>query len=66
MAAPIARRMVGRGRVALAPSAAIGAVIVQASDLLAQYAIPGVALPVGVVTGIVGAPYLLWLVARSR
>jgi iron complex transport system permease protein len=66
MAAPIARRLVGRGRLALAPAAAIGAAIVQASDLVAQFAIPGTALPVGVVTGIVGAPYLLWLIARSR
>jgi iron complex transport system permease protein len=66
MAAPIARRLVGRGRVALAPTAAVGAAIVQASDLVAQYAIPGTSLPVGVVTGIVGAPYLLWLVARAR
>ena len=66
MAAPIARRAVGRGRVALAPAAAIGAVIVEASDLVAQFVLPGTSLPVGVVTGIVGAPYLLWLVARSR
>ncbi|WP_258370077.1 MULTISPECIES: iron chelate uptake ABC transporter family permease subunit [unclassified Curtobacterium] len=66
MAAPIARRLVGRGRVAVAPAAAVGAVIVQASDLVAQFAIPGVAVPVGVVTGIVGAPYLLWLIARGR
>jgi iron complex transport system permease protein len=66
MSAPIARRLVGRGRIALAPTAAIGAAIVQASDLVAQYAIPGTNLPVGVVTGVVGAPYLLWLIARSR
>jgi iron complex transport system permease protein len=66
MAAPIARRIVGRGRLALAPAAVIGAAIVQASDLVAQFAIPGTELPVGVVTGIVGAPYLLWLIARSR
>ncbi|MFZ7087741.1 FecCD family ABC transporter permease [Curtobacterium sp. RRHDQ10] len=66
MSAPVARRLVGRGRVALAVSAAVGAVIVQASDLVAQFAVPGVQLPVGVVTGIVGAPYLLWLITRQR
>jgi iron complex transport system permease protein len=66
MAAPIARRLVGGGRVSLGPAAAVGAVIVLASDLVAQFALPGTTLPVGVVTGVVGAPYLLWLLARSR
>ncbi|GGK96207.1 ABC transporter permease [Curtobacterium luteum] len=66
MAAPIARRIVGGGRVALGPAAAVGAAITLASDLVAQFAIPGTALPVGVVTGVVGAPYLLWLLARGR
>jgi len=66
MAAPIARRLVGNGRVALGPIAAVGAVVTLASDLVAQFAIPGNALPVGVVTGVVGAPYLLWLLARGR
>jgi len=27
--------------------------------------VPGVAVPTGVVTGAVGAPYLLWLLARG-
>ncbi|UBQ03754.1 FecCD family ABC transporter permease [Curtobacterium sp. TXMA1] len=66
MAAPIARRLVGNGRVALGVVAAVGAVVTLASDLVAQFAIPGNALPVGVVTGVVGAPYLLWLLARGR
>ncbi|MCS6567513.1 iron ABC transporter permease [Curtobacterium flaccumfaciens pv. flaccumfaciens] len=66
MAAPIARRLVSGGRVALAPAAAVGAAITLGSDLLAQFAFPGTALPVGVVTGVVGAPYLLWLLARGR
>ncbi|MFJ3027913.1 FecCD family ABC transporter permease [Curtobacterium sp. NPDC087080] len=66
MAAPIARRLVGNGRVALGAVAAVGAVVTLASDLVAQFAIPGNALPVGVVTGVVGAPYLLWLLARGR
>ncbi len=65
MAAPIARRLVGNGRVALGAVAAVGAVVTLASDLVAQFAIPGNALPVGVVTGVVGAPYLLWLLARG-
>jgi iron complex transport system permease protein len=66
MAAPIARRLVGSGRTALGPAAAIGAVVTLGADLVAQFALPGVTLPVGVVTGVVGAPYLLWLLARGR
>jgi iron complex transport system permease protein len=66
LAAPIARRLVGRGSLALVPSALLGALILVVSDIVAQFAIPGVSLPVGVVTGIVGAPYLLWLLARTN
>ncbi|MGO4537056.1 FecCD family ABC transporter permease [Leifsonia sp. 2MCAF36] len=66
LAAPIARRIVGRGSLALVPSALLGALILVVSDIATQFAIPGVVLPVGVVTGIVGAPYLLWLLARTN
>ena len=40
----------------------LGAVIVMTSDLVAQHLLP-IALPTGVVTGAVGAPYLIWLLA---
>lgn len=66
LAAPIARALLGRGSPALVPSALLGALILVVSDIAAQFAIPGVSLPVGVVTGIVGAPYLLWLLARTN
>jgi iron complex transport system permease protein len=65
LAAPIARRLVG-SPVALVPSALVGAVLVLGADVLAREALPTTALPVGVVTGIIGAPYLLWLLARSN
>ncbi len=65
LAAPIARRMVG-SPLALVPSALVGAVLVLGADILAREALPSTALPVGVVTGIIGAPYLLWLLARSN
>lgn len=63
VSAPIARRMVGDGRLALVSSALVGAVVVLASDLVAQFALSQ-PLPVGVVTGVVGAPYLIWLLVR--
>lgn len=64
-APPLARRLVRTGAPALPAVGAVGAVLVLAADLLAQHAIPDVALPTGVVTGAVGAPYLLWLLARG-
>jgi iron complex transport system permease protein len=66
VAAPIARRLTRTGGLALVPAALTGAVVVAASDLVALHLLPGdVQLPVGVVTGAIGAPYLLWLLATS-
>lgn len=44
----------------------IGAVVVLASDLIAQHAFSPISLPVGVVTAAVGAPYFLFLLYRSN
>lgn len=65
VSAPIARRLVGGGALALVPSALVGATVVLAADLLGRYLIPGVSVPAGVITAIIGAPYLLWLIAVS-
>ncbi|HEY0697772.1 MAG TPA: iron chelate uptake ABC transporter family permease subunit [Micromonospora sp.] len=35
------------------------------ADLAARWVFAPVELPVGVVTGVVGAPYLMWLLARA-
>lgn len=59
---PIATRLVRTGGSLLLPAALVGAVLVLASDLVAQHVLP-VALPTGVVTGAVGAPYMIWLLA---
>ena len=66
MAPQIARRLVGRTSLSLVASAAVGAALVSASDLIAQYLVPTISFPVGVVTGVIGAPYLAWLLAGSR
>lgn len=59
----IARRLLDDGGAALGASAAVGALLVLGADLLAQHALPGMSVPVGIVTGLVGAPYLLWLLS---
>lgn len=62
----IARPLIGHGSTALAPGALVGAVLLVFADLIAQFAIPGVSMPVGVVTGALGAVFLLWLLATSK
>ena len=66
VAAPIALRLVPGGTAALIPSMLVGAVIVLLSDTIAQHLLPTVNLPAGVVTGAIGAPYLLWLLVRTN
>ncbi|WGT48267.1 FecCD family ABC transporter permease [Tessaracoccus lacteus] len=65
MAPQIARRLVGHASASPAAATAVGAALVIGADLIAQYAVSGVNLPVGVVTGALGAPYLAWLLARN-
>lgn len=65
LSGPIARRLLG-GRQSLAASALVGSVIVLAADFAGSNLVPGVSLPVGVVTGALGAPFLLWLLVTSN
>lgn len=65
VSAPIARRLVRGGRLALIPAAIVGAIVVLVADLAASSLIPGMQVPAGIVTGVIGAPYLLWLLATA-
>ncbi|MFD0803006.1 iron chelate uptake ABC transporter family permease subunit, partial [Streptomonospora algeriensis] len=51
---------------ALAPAAALGALLVVAADLAARLLFTPTELPVGVMTGVLGAPVLLYLLARAN
>lgn len=70
LAAPqIARRLTASPGVALVPSAAMGAVLLLISDVIAQQLLPDNELPVGAVTVCLGGAYLVYLLAaqaRSR
>lgn len=66
VAGPIARRLVGHGTNALVSAAVVGALMMTAADFAAQHTFASVTFPVGVVTAIVGAPYLLWLLAVTN
>ena len=65
VAGPIARRLVN-APVTLVPAALVGALLLLVSDLIARRVLAPTELPVGVVTGIIGAPYLVWLLARAN
>lgn len=65
MAGPIAARLIGPAGSLLVPAGLVGALLVSSADLVGQFAFEN-RLPVGVVTGIVGAPYLIFLLIRSN
>ena len=67
LAAPlIARRLVGGRCLALIPSALVGAGVMVFGDLAARRLFAPTELPVGVITAIIGAPILLWLLVRAN
>lgn len=63
LSGPIAARIVGPNGSLLVPAALTGAVLVLFGDYIGQFLMPG-RYPVGVVTGALGAPYLVWLIVR--
>lgn len=62
----VARMACGASRPPLIGSAVVGALLVSVSDLAARMLFAPVQLPVGAVTAVIGAPFLLWLLIRSR
>jgi len=65
LSGPMAKRLNG-GAVSLPLAALVGAAIVLSANFAAVNAVPGISLPVGVVTGALGAPFLLWLLISSN
>lgn len=65
LSGPIAARIVGPNGSLLLPAALVGASLVLVADFIGQYAL-GTRFPVGVVTGVLGAPYLVYLIIRTN
>lgn len=63
LAGPIAQRLVGVGFSNILPAGLIGVILVLGGDLIGQFAFE-TRYPVGVITGIIGAPYLIYLLIR--
>ncbi|MDX3102329.1 FecCD family ABC transporter permease [Nonomuraea angiospora] len=62
----IALRLTRSAQPPLLCSAVVGAVLTTAADLIARTAFSPLELPVGIVTAVLGAPYLIHLIWRSR
>lgn len=63
LSGPIAARILGPNGSALIPSGLVGALLVLGGDYVGQFLLPA-RFPVGVVTGALGAPYLIYLIVR--
>ncbi|MGA9278785.1 FecCD family ABC transporter permease [Ilumatobacter sp.] len=62
---PIARRLVNSPRACIVPAAFVGALVTATADLAARRVMAPTELPVGIMTALIGAPYLLWLLTRQ-
>lgn len=65
LSGPIAKRLVGVGFSNVIPAGLVGVNLVLASDLIGQFAFE-YRFPVGVITGLLGAPYLIYLLIRMN
>lgn len=63
LAGPIAGRLAGAGRSNVLLAGLVGAVLVLGADLVGQFVFD-IRFPVGIITGIMGAPYLIYLLIR--
>lgn len=65
IAGPVARRLLGPAGGHVLAAGLVGAALLLAADLVAANAFPS-PLPTGLVTGAVGAPYLVWLLVTAN
>ncbi|MDU4698352.1 MULTISPECIES: FecCD family ABC transporter permease [Paenibacillus] len=65
LAGPIARRLTGAGFSNVIPAGLVGVNLVLAADLIGQFAFE-YRFPVGVITGLLGAPYLIFLLIQMN
>jgi len=65
LAGPIAGRLVGNGSSNIVPAGLTGALLVLFADVIGQFVF-SIRFPVGIITGVLGAPYLLYLLIRMN
>lgn len=63
----IARMLVGEDQRGLLPASALfGALLLSLSSVASKTVLPGAIVPIGIVTSLIGVPFFVWLVIRSR
>ncbi len=65
LAGPIAGRLAGVGNSNVLPAGLTGASLVLLADIIGQFTFD-IRFPVGIITGILGAPYLIYLLIRMN
>ncbi len=65
LAGPLAGILLGAAGSSITAAALMGAIITQIADMGAQYALPW-PISTGVVTGFIGAPYIIWLIVSAN
>lgn len=65
LSGPITKRLVGVGFSGVIPAGLVGVNLVLAADLIGQFAFE-YRFPVGIITGLLGAPYLIFLLIRMN
>lgn len=61
------RMMIGPAHLPLVIASALGgALLIAVADLVARTAVPLADLPIGMITSLVGGPFFLWLLVRTR
>ncbi|MFJ6213283.1 FecCD family ABC transporter permease [Streptomyces sp. NPDC092296] len=66
LSGPLARLLIHGRSPGLALSSLIGGVLMLGCDVAGQHLFGATEFPVGVITGVLGAPCLLWLLARAN
>lgn len=65
LSGPIAGRLYSKNQINTIPAALTGAILVLAGDFIGQNLLP-TRYPVGIITGILGAPYLVYLLIKQN
>ena len=63
----VARMLVGEDQRAFLPASALmGAVLLSLASVMSKTLSPGAVFPIGIITSLIGVPFFVWLVLRTR
>jgi iron complex transport system permease protein len=63
----VARMLIGEDQRGFLPaSGLLGAVLLSLASVASKTVLPGAVVPIGIVTALIGVPFFIWMVLRSR